>query len=145
MRKLLIATAAASILAAGPALAQDDYYYEDDRAGFEDALPAGEEIEAMAPMLDRMTGALLDVDVGPVIDAANPYRRQSWRGRRTLGDLAGRDDPYFDLRLRESIYGTTAGMARMMDALAAAAPAMRRSLREMERAVQDSRHGDRDD
>ena len=149
MRKLLIATAA-SLLLAAPAAAQDDPVFDAELdADIEAAIPPGEEIEAMAPTIDRMTGALLDVDVGPVLDAADPYRRRHWRGRRTLGDLAGRDDPYFELRLRESIYGTTAGMAAMMDAFAAATPAVRRSLREAERAIdraiQESRYRGRDD
>lgn len=152
MRHLLLATAA-TLLIAAPAAAQDPYwdeappYEEDYDADFEDGLPSGVEIEAMAPAVDRMTGALLEVDVGPVLDAADPYRRQGWRGRRTLGDLAGRDDPYFRYRMRDSIYGTAAGMGRMMDAFAIAAPAMRRSLRDMEReidrALRESRYRDR--
>jgi len=147
MRKLLIATAA-SLLFAAPAAAQDDPVFDDGLdAEIAASIPPGEEIEAMAPAIDRMTGALLDVDVGPVLDAADPYRRRHWRGRRTLGDLAGRDDPYFEHRLRDSIYGTTAGMAAMMDAFAAATPAVRRSLREAERAIdraiRESRYRDR--
>lgn len=151
MRKLLIATAA-SLLIAAPAAAQDDPVYDAELdADIAATIPSGEEIEEMAPAVDRMTGALLDVDVGPVLDAADPYRRHYWRGRRTLGDLAGRDDPYFEQRLHESIYGTTTGLARMMDAFAAATPAVRRSLREAEiaidRAIRESRyrHGYDDD
>ena len=136
MRKLLIAAAAGAMLAANPALAQDDPIFEDEPyAEVEDLLPPGDEVEAMAPMLDDAAGAMLDVDVGPMIDAVDPYRRGRWHGRRTLGDLARRDDPYFDLRLRDSIYGTTAELGRMMDAIAAATPAVRRSLYEMERAI----------
>ena len=146
MRKLLIAAAASTaVFVANPALAQVEPIYDDEPyAEFEDALPPGEEIAEMAPALDGAAGALLEVDVGPMIDAFDPWRRPGWRGRRTLGDLARRDDPYFELRLRESIYGTTAEMARMMDAIAAATPAMRRSLydfeRAIDRAVQDYRY-----
>ena len=41
----------------------------------------------MAPTLDRMMGVLLNVDVGPLIDAADPYRRRPGYGRpgRTIG------------------------------------------------------------
>lgn len=146
MRKLLIAAAAATF-AANPALAQDDPIFDDEPyAELEDALPPGEDVEAMAPVIDRATGALLEVDVGPLLDAADPYRRNGWRGRRTLGDIARRDDPYFDLRLRDSIYGTTAELGRMMDAMAAATPALRRSLQDAERAIdraiRDYRRGD---
>jgi hypothetical protein len=104
----------------------------------------GDKVAAMAPALDRATGAMLDLDVGPIIDAADPYGRGRYlRRHRTLRDIARRDDPYFEHRLRGQIYGTTAAMARMIDAFAAAEPAMRRSLREMEReidaAVRDTR------
>jgi hypothetical protein len=141
MRKLLIAVAAGAMFAANPALAQDDPIFDDEPYGeFEDALPPGEDIADMAPAIDGAAGALLDVDVGPMIDAVDPYRRHGWRGRRTLGDLARRDDPYFDLKLRDSIYGTTAELGRMMDAISAATPAMRRSLYELERSIDRAVH-----
>jgi hypothetical protein len=154
MRTLLIAVSAGAMLfAAGPVAAQDAYwddepYYEDrdgpyddgpydDRPYYEDdtPLPRGAEVAAMAPMIDRMAGAVLQLDVAPMLDALDPFNRYGPRGRRTLGELARRDDPDFDRRLRGSIYGTTAAMARMMDAIATATPAMRRSLREMEREI----------
>jgi len=103
----------------------------------------GDKVAAMAPALDRVTGAMLDLDVGPIIDAADPYRRDRYARHRTLRDIARRDDPYFERRLRAQIYGTTAAMARMVDAFAAAEPALRRSLIEVERemgaAIRDSR------
>lgn len=130
MKKLLIASAAAMLLA-GPAAAQPR-----ERL-IERALPSSAEVEAMAPALDRMTGALLDVEVGPLLDAADPYARRPGYGRpgRTLGRLAARDDPRFEQRLRGSIYGTTAEIGRMMDAFAVAAPALERSLLELEAGI----------
>jgi hypothetical protein len=130
MKKLLIASAAAALLA-GPAAAQPR------AADLSRALPSAAEIEAMAPALDRMTGALLDVEVGPLLDAADRYARRPGYGRsgRTLGRLAERDDPYFEQRLRDSIYGTTAEIGRMMDAFAVAAPALERSLIELEAGI----------
>lgn len=106
-------------------------------SAFAQSVPSGAEIEAMAPALDRATGALLDVDVGGIIDAADPYARRPGYGRRgrTVGALARRDDPDFDARLRASIYGGTARAARMMDAFAAAMPALRHSLDEARAAI----------
>ena len=133
MPRILIAFAAAALSA--PAFAQQapDPLEED----IVRAIPPAEEIEAMAPALDRAVGALLEVDVGPILDAADPMRRRPGYGRpgRTLGELGRRDDPYFEERLRSSIYDSTADMSRMMGAFAAAAPALARSLREMERAM----------
>lgn len=104
---------------------------------FAQSVPSGAEIEAMAPALDRVTGALLDVDVGGIIDAADPYARRPGYGRpgRTVGAMARRRDPYFDARLRASIYGGTAQAARMMDAFAAAMPALRQSLDQARAAI----------
>ena len=100
------------------------------------SIPEPEQIEAMAPALDRMVGALLDVDVGPIMDATDPYRRHAGFGRRgrTLGALGSRDDPYFEQRLRSSIYRSSVDMARMTGAFAAAAPSLARSLREVQAA-----------
>lgn len=130
MRMILLA--ASCLTFAAPAAAQSP-------------VPRGEEIEAMAPVIDRAADAMLDLDVGPIIDAADPYRRGPRVRDRRLRDIARRDDPYFDQRLRRQIYATTAAMAHMMDAIAAAEPAMRRSLMEMERgidaAIRDARSG----
>lgn len=91
-----------------------------------------ERIEAYAPAIDRMTDAFLNLDLGPVLDAADPRRPHY---DRTLRDMARRGDPRFERRLRASIYGTTAGMGRMADAIAAARPALRRAIAEMERSM----------
>lgn len=118
MPRFSIILAAAAAFLSSPALAQ--------------AVPSGAEIEAMAPALDRVAGALLDVDVGGFIDAADPYVRRPGYGRpgRTVGAMARRRDPYFDTRLRASIYGGAAQAGRMMDAFASAMPALRRSVDE---------------
>lgn len=123
MPRLSVMIAVAAFFAPVPALAQH--------------VPSGAEIEAMAPALDRVTGALLDVDVGGIMDAADPYARRPGYGRpgRTVGTMARRRDPYFDARLRASIYGGTARAARMMDAFAAAMPALRQSLDQARAAI----------
>jgi hypothetical protein len=124
MRNILIA-AALSTLAAAPSAAQT-------RA--DQVRGAHEVIDRTAPAVDRATGAMLDLDVGPLLDAADPYGP---RGRhRTLREIAGRDDPRFERRMRASIYGTAAGLSRMIDAFAAAEPGLRRSVRDMEDAIE---------
>jgi hypothetical protein len=135
MHKLLIATAAAAI--AAPAVAQGPARADPLEERIVAAMPDPEEVEAMGPALDRVLGALLTVDVGPILDAVDPYRRHPGYGRpgRTLGALGSRDDPDFEGRLRSSVYGVTADMGRMMGAFATAAPALARSLREMQYAV----------
>jgi len=135
MHKYLIALGFA--VAASPALAQGPDYdpgYGDEIAR---AIPRGEQVEMMAPVLDRMLGGLLSMDVGPMLDAVDPYARRPGYGApgRTLREMGRRDDPYFEERMRSSVYGTTAEMGRMMDSLAAAAPAIGRSLFELQRSI----------
>lgn len=114
MRLLLVA--AASTLFALPAAAQPPR--------------PSDEIEAYAPVLDRTTEALLDVDLGPLLDAIDPYRRHD---DRTLRDIARRGDPDFDRRMRASIYANTARIGRAADAMAAAAPALRGAVEQVQR------------
>ena len=136
MRKLLFLIGAAAL--AAPVAAQAPVFDDSLDDDIVAAIPPAEEVEAMAPAMDAMAGALLNVDVGPLLDAADPARRRYDHGMpgRTLGRIAGRDDPYFEERMRSSIYGVTSDMGRMMEALAVAAPAMRRSLREFERGIE---------
>jgi hypothetical protein len=114
MRLLLIA--AASTLLAVPAAAQPPR--------------PSDEIRSYAPALDRTTEALLDVDLGPLLDAIDPGRRHY---DRTLRDIARRDDPDFDRRMRASIYGNAARIGRAADAMAAAAPALRGAVEQVQR------------
>ena len=135
MRKYLIALGFA--VAAAPALAQGPDYDSGYGEAIARAIPRGEQVEAMAPVLDRVLGGLLSLDVGPVLDAVDPYARRPGYGvpGRTLREMGRRDDPYFEDRLRSSVYGTTAEMGRMMDSMALAAPAIGRSLFELQRSI----------
>jgi len=125
----------AAFCLAGPALAQDDG--DLIARDIQRSIPHPAEIEAIAPVVDRMTGALLDVEVGPMIDAVDPYHRRPGYGRpgRTLGALAARDDPYFEDRLGDSIYSSSENLGRVMGAFGAAAPALARSLRQFQAAI----------
>ena len=136
MHKLLIALAASAALAA-PASAHDPLHDPAADARLVESLPSSADVEAIAPVIDRSVDAMLELDVGPLMDAADPYARNPGYGRpgRTLRRMGRRDDPYFDRRIRSSIYGTTAELGRMMDSFALAAPALRRSMVEFERGI----------
>lgn len=132
MRNYLIALGA--ICAAAPAAAQSpDYDVSEDRyaAELNRAIPEAHEIEAMTHGLDRMLGALLRIDVGPLLEAADPHGLRT-QGERTLAEVAGGDDPYFEDRLRRDLYETTSGIGRMMQAFAAVTPSLARSLEALE-------------
>jgi hypothetical protein len=89
-----------------------------------------EQIQDYAPAVDRAADALLNLDLGPILDAADPYGRH--HHRRTLRDMARRDDPDFERRMHARIYGTAATMGRAADAFAAAEPALRRAMSQFE-------------
>lgn len=135
MRKALIPFAAlAAAAAAAPAAADPGYEPVYDREPIAEALPDAAEVQAMTHGLDRLLGALLRVDVGPLLDAADPHR--DVEREVTLGEVAGGDDPYFEDRMRSNLYGTSAAMGRMFEAFAVMAPALRRSLETIERDVE---------
>jgi hypothetical protein len=138
MRLLLIPIAALALGA--PASAQDhrgDRRVDPLERDIVRAIPPAEEIEAMAPALDRALSALLSVDVGPILDAADPARRRYDHGRpgRTLGRIGSHGDPRFEERMRGSVYRSTEDIARMSGAFAAAAPSLARSLRDLQAAL----------
>jgi hypothetical protein len=151
MRRILIGAAALAL--AGPAAAHP-VPPGDPRADPRDreivrAIPNPAEVEAMGETIDRVVGAVMDVPVGPLIDAidaADPEgRRDRRRYRRDerLGDVASGGDPYFEERLSDQIRGVTAGMGVMAEQLAVIAPEMRRAMdraeRDIARAMDDAR------
>jgi len=140
--------AAAALALAAPARAQDPAAPDDIPDAAElGPLPSPDEIMEMAPALDRMAGALLRMDVGPLLDAADPLAASPDYGRpgRTLGAIARRRDPDFERRLRSGIYEGGDRLGRMSAGLAAAAPVLaeqahqlRHSLREAMRAYREA-------
>lgn len=135
MRSLAIAAAAAglAILAAPAAAGPDRFHYEEDE--IVRALPHPAEVAETAYRLDRVLGALLDIDVAPIARAVDPYAPP---GPATLRDMGHADDPYFEDRLRHTLYGTTAGLGAMMESFAALAPVVGHSLRDIEARVADA-------
>lgn len=133
MRKLLFAAAALAL--AGPALAQPAPADEKIVRN----LPAAQEIEEMGDALGRVAEAVMKVKVGPIAEAIDPGRRMSRRDRdRTLGDVAGGDDPYVRERVRDSIGAVAVGLGGMMEQLAILAPVIRHSLEDAERRIGDA-------
>lgn len=133
MRKLIIAMTA--LAAAAPAFAQPHYDPRDD--DIVRRLPPPQEVERIGDSLGAAADALMDVDVGPVADALDPYHRRYRHGRReTLGDLAGRRDPYARERMRAEIGAVTIGLGAAVEQMAVMTPILRRSLEDSIRRMQ---------
>lgn len=134
MRKLIIAMTA--LAAASPAFAQPQYDPRDE--DIVRHLPPPHEVERIGDSLGRATDALMDVDIGPVVDALDPYHRRYRRGPETIGDLAGRRDPYARERMRAEIGAVTVGLGAAMEQVAVMTPILRRSLEDATRRMQDA-------
>ena len=110
------------------------------------SLPAPEEVEDMAGVAGRAAEAILDVPIGGVVRAIDPTRRVPRDA--TVGEMAGRDDPYFRERVRDSVDGLAVGMGDMIAQVAVIAPELRRALAgvelSLERAIRTSRDRDYD-
>lgn len=133
MRKSLVLLSLFAFPAA--ALAQP---YPDGNA-YRDAIPPQEKIDRTAHQLHRVLDALMDVRVGPIVEAIDPEAAYDpYRRDETLGDMAARDDPYYRERMHDSIGAATAGMGEMMTRMARLAPVLERSLEEMQRSVEDA-------
>lgn len=117
MRRVLILAAATTLIAV-PAAAS--------------AQRPSERIRDYAPAIDRTAEAMLNLDLGPILDAADPGR---YHGRHTLRAMAPRDDPNFERRLHATVYGTAARMGAAADAIAAAEPALRRTFYQLQQDI----------
>lgn len=142
MRKLLIGIAVSALAGSAAAHPAGSPPPADPRdRELVRSIPHPAEIEAMGETMDRVVSAVLDVPVGPLVDAIEaadpraPRDRRRYRRDETLGDLAAGGDPYFEERLSDQIRGATAGIGVMAEQLAVVAPEMRRAIERVEEDV----------
>ena len=133
MRALLIPALVLAALSAAPAAAQGLAPVGGGLVGGDIAssLPHPYEVEEAGDRLGAALGAIVNIPVGDVvraIDPAAPVRRND-----TIADVAGRDDPEFEGRLRDEVAGLSRGAADLVRGVSAAAPALQRSLAEVMR------------
>jgi hypothetical protein len=136
LRKLIIALSALAF--AVPAAAQPRPDPRDEEMSRR--LPPPGEIEEIGDRLGRVAEAVMDVPVGPVVDAVDPYGRRRHRDE-TLGDIASRDDPYARERIRGSIGAATYGIEAAIRQLAILTPVLRRSIEDASRRMDDAMRG----
>jgi hypothetical protein len=141
MRKLILAASAIAFAASAAQAQSSPTFPEEMDDDIVRSLPPPEVVEDMAHGVGRAAEAILDVPIGRVVNAIDPTKRV--HPNETIGGLAGRDDPYARERIRDSIGGLAAGMGDMMASVAVVAPALRRSLADLEvnleRAMRESR------
>ncbi len=159
MRKLLFLGAAmlvAAPLAAQPAayddgarydapmpqaMADDEDWDEEDYDRYEqDAVAAPVlhpgQVEAMGGAMDRLLGAIMNLPIGGIAAAVDPYNHGRIPPGTTVRDMASRDDPFAEQRLRAGIRGATRGVGAMSHALAQMMPVLERSIEQVEREME---------
>lgn len=147
MRSILIGAAALAL--SGPAVAHPEDPADPRDRELVRAIPQAAEVEAAGETMDRVLGAVMDMPIGPLVDAIEaadpraPRDRRRYRRDETVGDVASGGDPYFEERLRDQIRGVTVGMGVMAEQLAVVAPEMRRAIErageDIDRAVREGR------
>src|SRR3546814_11393900 len=82
----------------------------------------------MGVAMDRMVGAVMDMPIGGIVEAMDPYRDPRDADRyQTVRDMATRDDPYAEERMRGSIGAITDNMDLMTEKLAVLLPELSRA------------------
>ncbi len=142
LRKLILAAAAIACALPAAASAQSSPTFPDEMdEDIAASLPHPYDVEEAGDRLGRAVGAIVNVPIGDVVRSVDPTARV--RRDSTIGDLAGQDDPYFDDRIQDEVRGLTLGAADLVRQMAVIAPALRRSLadleRNLDRAISDSR------
>ena len=145
MRHSILAVSAFALLAT-PALAQPPRYYAPPPPP-RYRLPPPDAAEMAGDRIGRVADALMDIDIGPLVDAIEPGAR--YRGAPTsLGDLAARRDPYARARMHRDIAATSAGLGAAARDAAVIAPiarqALARAMRDIDMAARAAgqRYGD---
>lgn len=134
MRHSMIALALLGV--ATPAAAQPHSDSDDILA---ETLPPQEEIDRTANRLHRVLDVLMDVQVGPIVEAIDPdAARDPYRRGQTLGEMAARDDPYYRERMHDSVGAVTAGMSDLLMRLARVAPVIERSVEDMQNDIDEA-------
>lgn len=132
------ALTAAALACAAPAVAAEPPAYP---AGADPeiarSLPSPEVMDRAARTVDAVVGAVMNVPVGPIVEAANPGRKLSKRERsQTVRDVATRDDPYAEERMRREMGAITAGMGDMAVQLAVITPILRQTVEDAQRRIE---------
>jgi hypothetical protein len=108
--------------------------YEQDEVGPPVLHPG--QVEAMGGAMDRLLGAIMNLPIGGIAEAIDPYNRGRIPPGATVRDMASRDDPYAEQRLRAGIRGATRGVGAMSQALARVMPELERSIEQVEREME---------
>lgn len=133
MRSIILAAPLLALAAPAQAAPVPEYMDPDIAR----AIPNPDELADIGDLVGRVMGAMLDVQIGGVLDAIDPYGRDR-RSGSTIRDLAGPDDPYLEERMRRSIDVAATHAGDVMTDIAILTPRLRRSFEDMSRDIEDA-------
>ncbi len=135
MRVMLLLAAAPLLATAAPAVAQPAPE-EDVTSEIQRVLDDPRTDQTMSASIQAMTDALLNLPVGELQAAVDGRPATSADKRLTVRDLARRDDPQFEAKLRGQLADTMPKVRQGMKSLAAALPALVKSFEEAGAAIE---------
>ena len=106
-----------------------DHESEPERGPLIDPREAAE----MAQNMDRLVGAVMNLPIGGIVAAVNPEAALEYGPNATVRDMATRDDPDAEARIRGGIRASAAGAGAMSQALAQIMPVLERTMQQVER------------
>jgi hypothetical protein len=127
--------AAVPLLCAAPASAADPAI-DDAVAQAQRVLDDPRNEQVVTSIMDTMTDALLNLPVGE-IEAATQGRVASPEEKRlTVRDIARRDDPQFEAKLKSRLAQSGPALRQSMRSLSAALPALAKSFEDAGKAIE---------
>jgi hypothetical protein len=140
MRKLILAASALALAFPAVASAQSSRSFPEEMDDdIRRSLPHPGQVEQMADVAGRAAEAVIDTPIGGLVRAIDPTRRV--HPEDTIADVTR--DPYLRDRIRDSVDNVAIGMGDVMSQVAVVAPALRRSLADLERNLQGALAGSR--
>ena len=135
MRVMLLLAAAPLLAAAAPALAQPAPP-EDVAGEIQRVLDDPRTEQTMSASIDALTDALLNLPVGELKAIADGRTPTVADKRLTVRDLARRDNPQFEAKLRGQLADTLPKVRQGMKSLTSALPALVKSFEEAGAAIE---------
>ena len=140
MRKLILAASALALALPAVASAQSSRSFPEEMDDdIVRSLPHPGQVEQMADVAGRAAEAVIDTPIGGLVRAIDPTRRV--HPNDTIADVSR--DPYLRDRIRDSVDDLSIGLGDVMSQVAVVAPALRRSLADLERNLEGAIAGSR--
>ena len=136
MRDMVLVTGAAMLALSAPAAAAPEPSVGDAIKDAQRILDDPRNERLMKSLMSAVSDSLLAMPVGEVKAAAEGRSATTEEKRLTVRDLARRDDPQFETKLRDGLAKSGPALKQSMKALSASLPALAKSVEELSRSME---------